>query len=191
MTNQLKHYIQKFSNLRVDRARGIAPHKPILLLCVISLFQKYSMKENKIFLSPELCSTFSRYWQLLGYEPFTDNIAMPFFHLKGDCFWHLKPKVGFESVVKTKRLVSVRALREFVEYAYLDDELFYLLRDSNSRYALLSILVENWFANQDREVKQLLTSKNCYTNRSCESRSIAYQLSILPPQNHERIQMYS
>jgi len=31
----LSYYAKKFQRLRVDRAHGIAPHKPILLLSVI------------------------------------------------------------------------------------------------------------------------------------------------------------
>jgi putative restriction endonuclease len=36
VTHDLTYYAKKFANLRVDKARGTAPHKPILLLNVSS-----------------------------------------------------------------------------------------------------------------------------------------------------------
>lgn len=157
MSNDLVLYAKKFSSLRVDRARGIAPHKPILILSVINLFERYLITRNQIYLSPELVVTFLKYWHQLGSNSHNGDIAMPFFHLTGDGFWHLKAKPGYESVLSSKvKLRSVRALREFIQYAYLDDELFRLLRDEIARKSLINIIVESWFPEKKRQVQQLL-----------------------------------
>jgi len=157
MSNNLTFYAKKFSNLRVDRSKGIAPHKPILILSVINLFERNLIIRNQISLSPELVVTFLRYWHQLGSNSHNADIAMPFFHLTGDGFWHLKAKPGFESVVYSKvKLRSVRALREFIQYAYLDDELFRLLRDEIARKSLINIIVEFWFPEKKKQVQQLL-----------------------------------
>ncbi len=156
MTNDLTFYAKKFSKLRVDRARGIAPHKPILVLSVINLFERDLIERNKIYLSPELVVTFLKYWHQLGSNSHNADIAMPFYHLTGDEFWHLKAKPGYESVVSKVKLRSVHALREFTQYAYIDDELFLLLRDKIARKSLISILIDAWFPEKKQQVQQLL-----------------------------------
>lgn len=54
----LRYYAWKFERLRVDRAHGIAPHKPILLLSVIEQIRKGIISRNQTYLSPELIQTF-------------------------------------------------------------------------------------------------------------------------------------
>ncbi len=157
MSNNLASYAKKFSNLRVDRSRGIAPHKPILVLSVINLFERDLIRRNQIALSPELVVTFLKYWHQLGSNSHNADIVMPFFHLTGDGFWHLKAKPGYESVLSSKvKLRSVRALREFIQYAYLDEELFKLLRDEIARKSLINVIVEAWFPEKKKQVQHLL-----------------------------------
>jgi putative restriction endonuclease len=157
MSKNLAFYAKKFSSLRVDMTRGIAPHKPILLLSVLHLFEQNLVKKNQIVLSPDLIVTFLRYWSQLGSASHNSDIALPFFHLTGDQFWHLKPKPGFESVISSKvRLRSIRAIREFVQYAYLDDELFELVQDPISRGSLVSIIATAWFSEKIQQIEQLL-----------------------------------
>lgn len=157
MSNDLVFYAKKFAGLRVDRSKGIAPHKPILVLSIINLFERDLITRNQIYLSPELVVTFLKYWHQLGSNSHNGDIAMPFFHLTGDGFWHLKAKPGYESVLSSKvKLRNVRALREFIQYAYLDDELFKLLRDEIARKSLINIIVESWFLDKKKQVQQLL-----------------------------------
>ena len=91
-TDTLQKYVQKMKRLRVDRAHGVAPHKPLLLLAVIELIERRQIRENKIPLFPDLAAAFMRYWsKVTNRKP---NIALPFFHLKSDGFWHLHPNTG-------------------------------------------------------------------------------------------------
>ena len=85
-TNTLQRYIKKMQRLQRGEktAEGPAPHKPVLLLSVIDLFTKKVINENKIAVSPDLVETFKKYWIRLTDR--TLNIAMPFYHLKGDKF---------------------------------------------------------------------------------------------------------
>ena len=63
--------------LRIDRARGAAPNKPLLLLAVIERIEQGQIPENKIVLSPELAEAFLKYWsKLTDRKP---NIAIPYF----------------------------------------------------------------------------------------------------------------
>lgn len=82
--NTLQKYIHEFTNLRIDRAHGNAPHQPILLLTVIELIEQGRVCENKITPSPELVETFLKYWSVIPDRK--PNLALPFFHLKNRSF---------------------------------------------------------------------------------------------------------
>jgi putative restriction endonuclease len=58
----LSYYANKFQRLRVDRAHGVAPHKPILLLAVMELCERRILQQNYIELSESLNHTFLKYW---------------------------------------------------------------------------------------------------------------------------------
>lgn len=159
MTNKnLGYYCQKFSQLRVDRSHGsIAPHKPILLLSVIDLVEQGMMRHNRIFLSAELIATFLKFWGQLGSDAHRSNIALPFFHLKSDGFWHLKPNPGYEvAIASGQRAGTINTLRQAINYAYLDDELFELLLVPHSRHSLVSSLINTWFSGEQGQIESLL-----------------------------------
>lgn len=157
MLKDLRYYIKKFSNLRVDRARGVAPHKPILLLAIIELIAQSSIRKNQIYPTPELISTFHKYWTHLGSSSHHSSIHLPFFHLKSEGFWHLLPNPGFEAAVsKGTQPKSVAALRDAVKYASFDQELFQLLQESDARPVLISALTQKWFSEKTENINQLL-----------------------------------
>jgi putative restriction endonuclease len=56
------------------------------------------------------------------------NLALPFFHLKSDGFWHLMPQPGKKAIVEgSDQIKSVHRLRELIVGARLDEELYQLL----------------------------------------------------------------
>ena len=139
-TDTLQKYVQKMKRLRVDRAHGVAPHKPLLLLAVIQLIERGQIRDNKIPLSPDLAETFMRYWsKVTNRKP---NIALPFFHLKSDGFWHLHPNAEYEKALEiADRITAVSRLREVVAYASLDDDFFVLLTDAGDREIIRQTLI--------------------------------------------------
>ena len=156
-SKNLTYYCKKFTKLRVNRHknRGIAPHKPILLLSILELISQKKMSQNKIYLTAELISTFQKYWSHLGSTLHNSSINLPFFHLRGDRFWHLKPKFNLDSVVRNMKSPSLKSLDEIVEYAYLDSELFQLMTNSDERSILQKILIDTWFTDKQNEVNEL------------------------------------
>ena len=139
-TDTLEKYVQKMKRLRVDRAHGVAPHKPLLLLAVIELIERGQIQENKISLSPDLAETFIKYWsKVTDRKP---NIALPFFHLRSDGFWHLHPNAGYEKVLDVAdRITAISRLREVIAYVSLDDDLFVLLTDASNREIIRQTLI--------------------------------------------------
>lgn len=148
----LIYYSNKFQRLRVDRSHGMAPHKPILLLSVIQLIDSNNLQENKIYLEKELIDRFQENWCYLGSEKHRSETFRPFFYLRGDGFWHHIPNPGFRKVVTSKiKLSNFVEVKQAIKYAYIDDALFELLRNSISRDSLTKILVARWFKHkQDR-----------------------------------------
>ncbi|WP_448571557.1 HNH endonuclease [Trichothermofontia sp.] len=152
----LKFYNQKFSKLNVSRSHGTAPHKPTLLLSVLELISQGTIQQNRIDLSPELIATFLKYWTHLVSTDHHSNIALPFFHLTGDGFWHLAPNPGFEAVIRSRvKVRTFKALEDAVSYAYFDNELFELLQTEPARTQLINTLIQTWFGKKSQEIKAL------------------------------------
>jgi putative restriction endonuclease len=143
----LDYYRTCFAKLKVSktRDRGTASHKPILLLSVLQLIIQRSIVENRILVSDELIKVFKKYWSILVTPSiYTDALHYPFVHLRSSGFWHVNFNDRFTGV----RIKTTNKLKEFVDYAYLDTELFELLQDSLSRQVLIDSLVSNWFADR-------------------------------------------
>ena len=142
--------------LRVDRAHGVAPNKPVLLLAIVELIEQGHIRENKILPSPDLFEIFMKYWSIV-----TDrkpNLALPFFHLKRDGFWHLRANVGYETALKvTTQLKTVSRLREIVGSASFEDELFLLLTNPHDREVIRQTLIDTYFVDFKADIESLIT----------------------------------
>ncbi len=154
--NSLNYYVNKFANLRVSRSAGIAPNKPILLLSVIEAIALGQVRKNQIPLTAELIATFLKLWSHL--EPVRKpDIGLPFFHLTSDSFWHYQMKPGFESMIAASvKIRTVNAIRQTVEYAYLDEELWEILQHPQERSVLTQVLIDSWFIDKTQQIEQLL-----------------------------------
>ncbi len=145
----LKYYLHKLTHVRVNSSKknGISPHKPILLLSVISNIEIGIIKNNKIFISPELVATFKKLWiDLVENEKHHCIFSLPFYHLTSSPFWKLIAKTGYEKIIQSKiAMKSFSKLNEAVEYAELDIELFSLLQKKEEREIIKFALLEKYF----------------------------------------------
>ncbi|PSN16707.1 HNH endonuclease [filamentous cyanobacterium CCT1] len=158
MPKDLPYYAKKFAKLNVNRhrERGAAPHKPVLLISVMELIEQGKMRLNQVPLSPELISTFLKYWRSLVRTDHRSDISLPFVHLTGDGFWHLAFYPDSETATPTGLgRKGVTAVRRMVQYAWLDPELFAILQDPGQRVILLRVLIDSWFAGRSNEIEQL------------------------------------
>jgi putative restriction endonuclease len=152
--NALTKYVQKFGRLRVARLKGAqAPHKPILLLSIIEGINKGEFRENRIYITPELVATFKDYWhQLVVYSNFTSNFSLPFYHLKSDGFWHLQTLVNREiALTSSNSIKSFSHLKQVVDFAFFDEDLYALLSNQHTRQVLKQTLLNTYFSNIDLE----------------------------------------
>lgn len=143
----LIQYIQKFTHLRTDRSRGIAPHKPVLLLSILDNIEQGIITDNKICITPELVATFMEIWGMVVKEgPFESRFALPFFHLKSEGFWRLVPFPGMTlNVTSSGSIRSFTNLKETIAWAEIEPELFGWMMQPDSREALRGALLDTYF----------------------------------------------
>jgi putative restriction endonuclease len=146
----LSRYVKRFTTLKRGSFKGTqAPHKPIMLLAVIEVIEKKEIRSNHIHITPGLVASFKDFWsQLVKNSLFSENFSLPFYHLKGDGFWHLQTLPG--RAVALTRSYSVQSfahLKEVIRYAYLDQELYDLLMNEYTRQILKQALLQAYFPN--------------------------------------------
>ncbi len=148
MDSILLYYLKLFKSLRRDYSYGGAPHKPILLLSIIQQIQKGLIYSNRIAITPELVLEFKSNWQKLVETPHIENFSLPFFHMKSESFWRLVSKPGVEiSKTSSGSVKSLMSLRNSIEFAEIDKDLFDLMKESSSRKILEEELLITYFKN--------------------------------------------
>jgi putative restriction endonuclease len=80
---------------------------------------------------------------------------LPFFHLKSEGFWHLAINPNLESIAPSFKPSSLNALQGFVNYAYLDEELYEILQDPIGRTTLVNILASTYFSDKTKQIENL------------------------------------
>ncbi|MFM7365366.1 MAG: HNH endonuclease [Cuspidothrix sp.] len=155
-------YCQKLSNLNVSNSkkRGTALHKPILILSVIDLINRDIIDTNEIRVSDELIETFEQYWQIIGSHSYAGGLHYPFFHLQSEGFWHLEFKPDFNGLQPK----TTNKLKQAVEYAYLEQELFEFLQNEITRKELLDALITAFFPEIDYQIDSILKINQNFEN---------------------------
>lgn len=148
-SSTIEYYQRKFKSLRRDNKKGGAPHKPILLLSIIEAYEEGIIKDNRVFIKPELVQNFKRIWAELvdtGHHPI---FALPFYHMKSESFWELSPNIGYEKVIASRASLygSFNTLNEVINHAKIENELKILLLDEKTRILLKYTLLHYYFPN--------------------------------------------
>lgn len=175
-------YLSYFKKLnRSSHAKlGKAPHKPVLLLSVLQLIRSGVIRNNRIFITPDLVLAFKSNWNILVETHHTCNFSLPFFHMKSEPFWtltFLSPKGS-----SLKSISTLNVLKDFVAFAEIDVTLFSLLGDTVTNFYFEEALLELYFPNtrfsyKGKESQEYLLEteiKNEIVNESSE----VYQLKM-------------
>lgn len=136
-------YIEAVKNLKTNNKWGRkSPHKAVLMLTVIELYEKNILMENEIRYDETLKSTFLKIWNLvLPNEPlFHPEAYLPFWYLQSDNFWHIVPIRGKEDILSLMRDTNIKPseakLIDSVKYAELDEDLYFLMTLPSGRSSL-------------------------------------------------------
>lgn len=141
-------YIGLLGNLSTNnRYSRKSPHKAILLLTVIEMYEKGLLTDNVIRYDEELKKQFISVWSkfLNDGTEFQPSAYLPYWYMQSESFWHIVPKRGKEDILSLFRDSRVKPseskLFDCVDYAELDDDLYFLMtipsgRSSLKRYCL-------------------------------------------------------
>ncbi|MFR3186600.1 MAG: hypothetical protein ACLTOV_00060 [Phocaeicola sp.] len=138
MSLKLDLYIDDILKVRCAYCHGNRiMAKPILLFAVIAYINSGVITKNKILFNNNLADSYKTIWNLF-YEINVTPMWKPYYYLSSDGFWHLKWKEN--SIHKSAN--SAKFIRDNIEYAYFDDELWELLQEEETRKKLLNVLVK-------------------------------------------------
>ncbi|MDJ0553919.1 MAG: HNH endonuclease [Microcoleaceae cyanobacterium MO_207.B10] len=166
----LAYYCQRFTELKTSQKLGPkAEYKPILILSVIDLITQGLINNNQIYVSEELISTFNKHWDILssGIYKGKNLLYLPFHFLESEGFWHIEYKNNSLKRVPS----SIKKLKEEVEYASLDPELFELLQDQNNTKELIDVLIATWFSANQKDIKELIAINERFQKDNNEEES--------------------
>lgn len=153
--NTFEYYVQCFKKLKVDRShsrwneasRFGALYKPLLLLSIFDLIEEGIISSNLIELSPDLAELFTIYCSKVLALGLKGNLAMPYYHLKGEGFWHFLPMPGMEEAVKQAGGNSGSGkLQNILLGANFDEELYNFICLKETRDTLRKVLIETYFS---------------------------------------------
>ena len=160
-------YVEVFKNLKTNNKWGRkSPHKAVLMLAVIELFEKNILTDNEIYYDETLKSTFLNVWNrvLPDEKLFHPEAYLPFWYLQGDSFWHIIPIRGKEDILSLMRDNGIKPsetkLSDSVKYAELDEDLFFLMTLPSGRSSLKRVLLEDYFTLSRQEIEKLIEKKD-------------------------------
>lgn len=192
----LDQWLQKFRNLRVDRAsKTPAPHKPLLLLAILDFVENGAIVTPQVKLTPELAFRFLGYWEIVGARGRSiGHVELPFFYLRSDGILRHVAHKGLEAALGSIRPTSVDLLNRVVSHAELPEDLFNLMRIQGNRDAMRKALLEgDWFfPDERRKLKTIIGMEDDEIMDSPDSgrvmkpdevrqgRDIRFRLQIVP-----------
>lgn len=158
-----QNYNEAFENLSpMTGFRSKAPHKAILLLSVIELIENGHIVENEIKYDDVLHYTFDALWsKYVTNTYYTPELCRPFWELTRDRFWRVFPNWRkeelYDDLTNNINRNSDELLRECVDYAELDYDLYFILTMSSGRRGLKRSLLKAHFQLSDAKIESILT----------------------------------
>lgn len=157
----LDYYIEAFKNIRPKNVDGqIKPHKICMLLAMLDLANSGGLKINQIKFEPPLLERYLSYFKSTKSEKDLPNPQHPFCYLtsklqnKKLSFWHLKTINNF--TLKDTGINESKYIKQYVEYAYLDDDLFELIQNSKNIRTLEATLSNFWLDRTKEDLKTIV-----------------------------------
>lgn len=154
----IDRYMQLIANLRIGRTGGHErPHKPALLLAILSLADAGRLRVNHISYDPELFGLFRRYFDVVRSDLDQANMVDPFWRLRSDGLLLHRAKPGMEAAVAAQsNTPAVGQIRELTEGSSLPDDLFEMLQDASVRDQLREAIVSRYFASKRAQLSMLV-----------------------------------
>ena len=156
-----------FRNIHTGYSNGSpSPHKYVLLLSIIELYEKQPNRENSFSITPELENLFeSQFRKLSPNAPYSSTmIEIPFYYLQSDGFWflHIKPGREYELEIirneKCSRFTKKRISHIF-SHATLTEHVDLLLRDETNREIAKRVIKESFINLSEAQFAEIRVIK--------------------------------
>ena len=184
-------YVEAFQNLRTNNKWGRkSPHKAVMMLTVIELFEQNVLSDNEIHYDDTLKSAFLKMWnRVLPHEPlFHPEAYLPFWYLQSDSFWHIVPIRGKEDILTLMRDTNIKPseskLEDCVRYAELDEDLYFLMTLRSGRSSLKRVLLETYSNLNSEQIDRLAQSSDNTVDNSAAA--ISEYEKIISGENSEK-----
>jgi len=189
-------YIEAFRSLKTNNKYSRkSPHKAVLLLTVLEMFEKNIIQANEIKYDDQLKRVFLEVWnRVLPNETlFFPEAFFPFWYLQSEEFWHIVPNRGKEDILTLLKdnnaKPSESKLTECVKYAELDEDLYFLMTIPSGRSSLKRVLLENYTDLLSPDIEKLSAVVDNTMDHSLSAIS-HYQSIIASPVMSSKAQMY-
>jgi putative restriction endonuclease len=158
MAMSVDYYAQLVASLRIGRTGDHErPHKPALLLAILSLADAGRLRENRITYDPELFELFRRFFDVVRAEGDQLNMVDPFWRLRTDGLLIHLAKPGLESVVATHSSApGVGQIGALTDGSKLPDDLYQIIQNTSERERLREAIVSRYFAPQRSQLASLV-----------------------------------
>lgn len=160
-------YIEALKNLKTNNKWGRkSPHKAVLMLTVIELFEKNILMDNEVRYDETLKAAFLKMWNMVlpNESLFHPDAYLPFWYLQSDNFWHIVPIRGKEDILSLMRDTNIKPseakLIDSVKYAELDEDLYFLMTLPSGRSSLKRALLETYSTLSNKQIERLAESQD-------------------------------
>jgi hypothetical protein len=141
------------SYLDLRQGPNDAPHKPVLLLTVMRAMELGLVTENKVYITDDLIRLFRDYWRTLVRSNHQERFYLPFYHMSNDGsgIWAIQKLPGFEdnALTASNSIKSLAALRKYVAYGMLRDDVFLRWIDPVQREVARAHILQRFFPKRD------------------------------------------
>lgn len=128
-------------------SRFQAPHKPLLLLSLLQMFQAGNIGSPSVEPSPELENRFNRLAAEVYPHLTLGEMSLPFYHLESDGLWVLVPrKLGAQ--IPDRARMSLANLRASVRCAEMRNEYYLSFLKQSKRQEILRVILDKYFSEQ-------------------------------------------
>lgn len=155
----MDRYIDQLTAMRMNPnpvSGQKSPHKAVMMLAVIDMVAAGDAEGNRIEYSPELLERFRRYFDVVKTDADSFTPILPFFHLRSSPFWHHRAVPGKEAVCEAlSGPGGQKKMAGIIDSAFLDNELFALLKQASTRQEIREALICRYFPEKHDELTRL------------------------------------
>ena len=164
----INDYLTRFEKIRPRTVSGREkPHKICMLLAVLDLAKAGGLQENKIYCNIDLIERYKDFFNAASALDDIPNPHYPFFFLRGNLtdsshsFWHLQPVPGQEdNLLKLTSISKFSELTANVEYAWLDQELFELLKVARNIDTFEESVTRYWLNRTNTDLRSIVNASS-------------------------------